>query len=223
MEHTTQIIDRLRSKGLFREFLSGIVSKYYPQCFLTSDIPESTKERYFNFLEATQLAPDLLRIDWTEYDIIMIFLIDVIMMNQKPIDLWLSLAKIINGYDSAAIINEKFMDISLKRSVKTYLLKIMVGNDYSLYFFILINTEDLKDALIIYYVEADMIDFSKAQEKARLPLLQKDKSLRELEMNNLREKLWLRRLNKLLLRNRRGRTESMKREWLLLNSESRKR
>jgi len=199
MEHITQIIDQLRSKGLFREFLSGIVSKYYSKYFLTNDSPESTKVRLSTYIEATQLAPDLLRIDWTEYDIIKIFLNDVLMMTQKPIVLWLSQARIINGYDSAAIINEQFMDVSLKRSVKGYLLKRPVGDDYSLYFFILTQTEDLKDALIIDSVEADMIDFSKAQEKAMLPLILKDKSLREQEMENLREKSLVKKAKQALI------------------------
>jgi len=109
-------------------------------------------------------------------------------MTQKPIELWLSLAKIINRYDSSAIINEQFMDISLKWSVKGYLLKRPVNDCYSQYFFILVQTEDLKDALIIEYVEADMEEFSKVQEKARLPLIQKDNALREQEMVNLKEK-----------------------------------
>ena len=199
MEHITQIIDQLRSKGLFREFLSGIVNKFYTKYFLTNDSPVSTKERLSTYIEATQLTPDLLRIDWLDYDIIKIFLNDVLMMTQKPIDLWLSLARIINGHDPSAIINEQFMDVSLKRSVKTYLIKRPVGDDYSLYFFILFSTEDLKDALIIDYVEEDMKLFSKAQEKAMLPLIQKDKSLRELEMNNLREKSLVKKAKQALL------------------------
>jgi len=71
------------------------------------------------------------------------------------------------------------MEISLKRSVKTYLLKIPVGDDFSLYFFILIETEGIKDALTIDYVEADMKELSETQEQARTALEQKDKALRE--------------------------------------------
>jgi len=170
MDTVEGIISRLGSMRLSKKFFTEIVDKYYSKYFLTNIIPESISERLYTFIEATQLTPDLLRIDWSEYDVMKVFINDFIMMTQKPIDLWLTLAKIIIGYDSTAIINEQFMDVSLKRSIKGYLLKRPVGDDYSLYFLFLIGTEDLKDALIIDYVEADMIDFSKAQEKARLPL-----------------------------------------------------
>ena len=98
------------------------MNKHYLKYILTDSIPEYSRERLSNFIEATQLTPDLLGIDWLE---------SVIMMTQNPIDLWSTLSRIINEHDSAAIIIEQFMDISLQRYVKTYLIKIPVGDDFS--------------------------------------------------------------------------------------------